>query len=231
MQTQTTYLGDRAIQYRPPAIDSAAFYGAPSESYLLDAYTRFPTTEDVLREYVLGVMVRKRQGHFQWIVPNTPYREYFENNPMVLLDGVPIFNIDKMMAFSPLKVRKLDVIKNRYMTGPTTFDGLVSFMTYKGDLAGFPLDSYQIKIDYDGLQVQREFYAPRYDTPKQRESRLPDGRTLLYWNPDLKPNAQEQINFYTSDQDGTYLVEVNGLAPDGRVGTQQLRFEVKRTIK
>jgi hypothetical protein len=231
MQTQTTYLGERAIQYRNPAIDSSAFYGVPSESYLLDAYTRFPTTEDVLREYVLGVMVRKRQGHFQWIVPNTPYREYFENNSMVLLDGVPIFNIDKMMAFSPLKVRKLDVIKNRYMTGPTTFDGLVSFMTYKGDLAGFPLDPYLVKLDYDGLQVQREFYAPRYDTPKQRDSRLPDGRTLLYWNPSLKPNARGQVDFYTSDQDGTYLVNVNGLAPDGRVGTQQLRFEVKRIIK
>jgi hypothetical protein len=231
MQTQTMYLGERTIRYRNPGIDSSAFYGMPSESYLLDAYTRFPTTEDVLREYVLGVMVRKKQGHFQWIVPNTPYHEYFENNPMVLLDGVPVFNIDKMMAFSPLKVRKLDVIKNRYMTGPTTFDGLVSFMTYKGDLAGFPLDPYLVKLNYDGLQVQREFYAPRYDTPKQRDSRLPDGRTLLYWNPSLKPNAQGQIDFYTSDQDGTYLVEVNGLASDGRVGTQQLRFEVKRIIK
>jgi hypothetical protein len=117
------------------------------------------------------------------------------------------------------------------MTGPTTFDGLVSFMTYKGDLAGFPLDPYLVKLNYDGLQVQREFYAPRYDTPRQRDSRLPDGRTLLYWNPSLNPNAQGQVDFYTSDQDGTYLVEVNGLASDGRVGTQQLRFEVKRIIK
>ncbi|GAB3765677.1 hypothetical protein [Spirosoma pomorum] len=231
MQAQTTYLGDRMLRYQNPSIDSTAFYRTPSESYLLDAYTRFPTTEDVLREYVLGVMVRKRQGHFHWIVPNVPYHEYFEKDPMVLLDGVPIFNIDKVMAFSPLKVRKLDVIKNRYMTGPATFDGLVSFMTYKGDLAGFPLDPHLIRMDYEGLQIQREFYAPRYDTPKQRNSRLPDGRTLLYWNPNLKTNTQGQIDFYTSDQDGTYLVEINGLAPDGRVGAQQLRFEVKQVIK
>lgn len=106
-------------------------------------------------------------------------------------------------------------------------------MTYKGDLAGFPLDPRLLKLEYDGLQLQREFYAPRYDTARQLESRLPDGRTLLYWNPNLQTDAtgQSRVEFFTSDQTGTYLVEVNGLSKDGSAGSQRIRFQVKNTPK
>ncbi|GAB4004085.1 Plug domain-containing protein [Spirosoma migulaei] len=234
MQVQSTYWGDRAIQYSYPAVDSAAFYGPPSESYLLDVYTRFPRMEEVLREYVLGVMPRKRQGHFRLNVLNGPYRAIFENEPLVLMDGVPVFDMDKVIEFSPLKIKQLDVVTNYYYLSPFLFHGIISFMTYKGDLAGFPLDTRLVKVDYDGLQLQREFYAPRYDrTPTKQTSRLPDARTLLYWNPSLQTNTQGKgrVEFYTSDQTGTYLVEVNGLTKDGIAGSQRVMFTVLNTPK
>ena len=117
--------------------------------------------------------------------------------------------------------------------GPIMFNGIISLMTYKGDMAGFPLDARLVKLDYDGLQLQREFYSPRYDTAKQLESRLPDGRTLLYWNPNLQTDASghNRTEFYTSDQPGTYLVEVNGLSKDGSAGSQRIMFEVKNVVK
>ncbi|QMW04269.1 hypothetical protein [Spirosoma foliorum] len=233
MQVQSTYWGDRAIQYTYPVVDSAAFYGRPSESYLLDAYTRFPRMEEVLREYVLGVMPRKRQDHFRLNVINGPYRTVFENPALVLVDGVPIFDMDKIIDFSPLKIKQLDVVTNFYYMSPALFSGIISFMTYKGDLAGFPLDPRLVKLEYDGLQLERQFYSPRYDSAKQLSSRLPDARTLLYWNPNLQTNAQGKghIEFYTSDQPGTYLVEVNGLTKEGIAGSQQVRFEVKNRLE
>ncbi|GAB3954476.1 hypothetical protein GCM10028805_39980 [Spirosoma harenae] len=234
MQVQSTFWGDQTIRYTYPPIDSAAFYGRPRESYLLDAYTRFPRMEEVLREYVLGVMPRKRQGHFVFNVLNEPYRSVFENTPLVLIDGVPVFDMDKVIEFSPLKIKQLDVVTNFYFMSPAVFSGVVSFMTYKGDLAGFPLDARLLKLDYEGLQLQREFYSPRYDRPANSQtSRLPDGRTLLYWNPTLKTNAQgkAQVDFFTSDQTGTYVVEVNGLTRDGLSGSQRVLFDVKNTPK
>ncbi|WP_080057683.1 hypothetical protein [Spirosoma aerolatum] len=238
MQVQSTYWGDRSIQYKYPAVDSAAFYAKPKESYLLDAYTRFPRMEEVLREYVLGVMPRKRQGHFVLNVLNEPYRAIFENQALVLIDGVPVFDMDKVIEFSPLKVKQLDVVTNFYLMSPAVFSGIISFMTYKGDLAGFPLDNRLVRLDYDGLQLQREFFAPRYDRPasaatKSASSRLPDGRTLLYWNPNWKPNPQgkAQVDFYTSDQTGTYQVDVNGLTREGTPVFQRFTFDVKNTPK
>ena len=233
MQLQGTYWGDRALQYQYPPVDSTAFYGKRTESYLLDAYTRFPRMEEVLREYVLGVMPRKKQGHFQLHVLNEPYREIFNDLSLVMIDGVPVFDMDKVIDFSPLKIQKLDVVTNRYLFGPVMFNGIISLMTYKGDLAGYPLEPYLLKVDYDGLQLQREFYAPRYETARQLESRLPDGRTLLYWNPNLQTDVtgRSQVQFFTSDQPGMYLVEVNGLAKDGSAGSQRMLFTVKNRPK
>ena len=234
MQVQSTYYGNRAIPYRYPAVDSTAFYGPPGETYRLDAYTRFPRMEEVLREYVLGVLPRKRQGHLRLFVLNLPYRAIFEDPSLVLLDGVPIFDMGKIIEFSPLKIKQLDVITNHYLVGPALFTGVISFMTYKGDMAGFPLDSRLLKLDYEGLQLQREFYTPRYDrTAGLPPSRLPDARTLLYWNPDLKTDVQGKgrVEFSTSDQTGTYVVDVNGLTTDGHAGSERVLFEVKNSPK
>ncbi|AUD04897.1 hypothetical protein [Spirosoma pollinicola] len=233
MQVQGTYWGDQAIQYRYPQVDSSAFYGKPGESYLLDIYTRFPRMEEVLREYVLGVMPRKKQGHYRLYVPNAPYRTTFEEPSLVLMNGVPIFDMDKIIDFSPLKIKQIDVITNHYFIGPGVFPGVISFMSYKGDMAGFPISANALTLPYDGLQLQREFYSPRYETPKQIGSRLPDGRTLLYWNPELRTDAQGNVRtqFFTSDQPGTYVVDVNGLTTDGQAGSQRVLFEVKNTPK
>lgn len=71
-------------------------------------------------------------------------------NPLALLDGVPVFNSNRLMAFAPLKVRELDVITNHYFLGPVRHNGLVSFRTYRGDLAGFSLDAQALLLGVRG---------------------------------------------------------------------------------
>jgi hypothetical protein len=176
------------------------------------------------------VRIRKDGFHFQ-VVDNINKRVLTEQ-PMVLLDGVPVFNINKMMAMDPLKIKKLEVIDSRYFHGPALYDGLVSFTTYKGDLEGFPLDPRVLVQQYEGLQYQREFYAPRYDTPQQKLSRLPDMRNLLYWNPQITTAGTDasKLDFFTGDQAGRYLVVVQGLANTGAAGSTSFIFEVKQAL-
>jgi hypothetical protein len=230
-EVQRSYPDDRPVRYLAPPRDSLAFYGKPTERYLLDSYTRFPTMEDIMREYVPGVLVRQRKDGFHLLVPDNATRDVMEN-PLVLLDGVPLFNTNQVMAFDPLKVQRLDVVLSRYVSGAATYPGIVSFSTYKGDLAGFPLNPHALLQAYEGVQGQREFYAPRYDAPAAAQSRQPDFRNLLYWNPDVStaPGSEASLRFYTSDQVGRYLVVVQGLSPGGRTGSTSFTFEVKPAL-
>ncbi|GAB3574350.1 MG2 domain-containing protein [Hymenobacter daeguensis] len=232
-QVQQVFAGNLRNRYAAPApVDSMAFYGKPDETYLLDKYTRFKVLEEVLREYVPGVVVRIRKDGFHLLVVDKVNKTVLQENPMVLLDGVPVFNINKIMAMNPLKIRKLEVIDSRFFHGSAIYNGIVAFTTYKGDLEDFPLDPRVLVERYEGVQRQREFYAPRYDTPQQQQSRLPDLRNLLYWNPALATTGSEArtVDFYTGDQAGRYLVVVQGLAANGLSGSHSFVLEVKPAL-
>lgn len=231
MQVQNVYSADKLRTFTNLESDTALFYGnASDQKYLLDKYTRFPTMEEVLKEYVSQVYVKKNSGQFQFTTYNVAQKYYLTDPPLVLLDGVPVFDEDKIVKFDPLKVKELDVVSKKYYLGPASFGGVLNFSSYKKDLAGFDLHPDALLINYEGLQQKREFYSPVYDNPEARASRLPDFRNLLYWSPDVKTdlNGKTQIDFYTSDQKGKYTIVLQGLADGGRAGFKTINFEVSK---
>ncbi|WP_183568460.1 hypothetical protein [Mucilaginibacter sp. SP1R1] len=227
MQVQNIYAGNKIKQFYDPGVDSSGFYGKPYQTYLLDNYTRFTTMEEVLREYIREVNVVRSQKRYHIKVLNET--GFLDGDPLVLLDDVPVFNMDKVIAIDPLKVKKLEAIRDRYYYGPTVQEGILSYTTYKADLGGVEMDPHAVVLDYEGLQLQREFYSPVYDTDGAVKSRVPDFRSLLYWTPDASTNSsgKNQLSFYTSDQTGKYVGFVQGITTDGSAGSQYFRFDVK----
>jgi len=230
MQVQNIYAGDLLNQFHIPFTDTSAFYLKPDARYMLDDYTRFTTLEEVVREYVLLVNLRRREGKFHLVVFDLSNNVPFENNPLVLLDGVAIQDVNKFMSFDPLKIKKLEVVNRRYTLGSSEFEGILNWSTYKGDLANYELDSNVAVIDYEGLQLEREFYSPAYNTQEKAASHLPDFRNVLYWQPDITLNGNEtkEIGFYTSDVPGKYAVVIQGLDNNGICGSRLVTFEVKK---
>ncbi|MHA4807134.1 hypothetical protein ACX0G9_03460 [Flavitalea flava] len=229
MQVQNVYAGDSLKKYRIPAIDSFRFYGKPDYTYKLDDYVRFTTMEEVLREYVREVNVNRWHGHLHVLMLNEPLKQFFEdNNTLVLLDGIQVMD-DKIFSYDPLKVNRLEVIPRQYILGPSTFSGILSFTTYKGDYEGLELDARSLLIDYEGLQLPREFYSPVYATDQDAASRVPDFRNLLFWSPDIHTDNQgkKDYSFYTSDLPGKYRVVIQGITEDGKAGVKSFDFEVK----
>lgn len=230
MQVQDVYADEKNNRILNAVQDSTAFYGKPDETYLLDDYTRFQVMEEVMREYVPGVLVRKRRDGFHFMVIDRVKSGILQDDPVILLDGVPIFDADEIMAFDPLKIKRLDVISRQYYLGIMVMQGIVSYSTYQGDLGGFALNPRALVLDYEGLQINREFYSPIYDDKKTRSSRVPDQRSLLYWNPDVILTGKEagKLSFYTSDLPGNYRIDIQALAEDGTPASTSATFSVKR---
>ncbi len=230
MQVQNIYQNENIFKTRVPRTDSSSFYGTADETYYLNDYTRFPVMEEVMREYVSGVMVRKQKDRFHLMVLDNVNKTLFQENPLVLLDGVPIFDINKIMALNPLKIQKLEVLDRRYFLDALIFPGIVSYSTFDSDLGGFDLNKKNLSIDYEGLQERREFYAPHYDDQRMLESRIPDNRSLLYWNPSLTINnkGKQQIEFFTSDLYGKFEIVIEGITGKGISGSSVHQFEVKQ---
>lgn len=228
MQVQNIYNGPRLRQFYDPHADSSAFYGSPYKTYLLDNYTRFTTVEEVMREYIREVNITHLRNQFHIKVVNG-IGFLSDRDPLVLVDGIPFFNMNKIFAIDPLKLRKLEVVPYTYYLGPSSEEGVFSFNSYKGDFGGAEIDPHAVIVDYEGLQMQRQFYSPAYDTEQQAVSPMPDFRNLLFWSASINTNVKgrNQVSFYTSDQDGIYIGVIQGITPNGEAGSHTFTFEVK----
>lgn len=231
MQVQDIFREDETYySFAQQVVDTVPFYGKPDERYRLDDYTRFPSMEDVLREYVRGVWVSKTSKGFRFRVPDKPNNKLFKDNPLILLDGLPIFNIKEIMEIDPLRIKYIDVVTQKYYVGPVELSGIVSFTSYKGDMLDAAIDTRSLVSAYEGLQELREFYYVQYSTPSARNSRLPDQRHQLYWNPSLciEPRKSTELEFYSSDVEGKFMIVLQGISNSGVPVSKVESFSITR---
>jgi hypothetical protein len=227
VQVQNYYTPQFANNFGANLQDTNAFYYTPDRTYYLDDYARFNSLEEVIREYVTPVTLVKEKGKYQLYVYDEAYKQFFEQSPLVLLDGVIIKDIDKFLEYDPLKIRKLEVVSRVYFSGNLAYNGIINFTTYAGKLEGFELDPNAVVLDYKGLQSKRIFNAPVYENNTQLENRIPDFRNLLYWKTDATLKKNSHFSFYTSDLNGKYIVSVQGINKEGKTINLNAQFEVK----
>jgi hypothetical protein len=229
-QVQRIYDGTKLSQFEMQYVDSNPFYIVPDEKYVLDDFTRFQTMEEVFREYVHSLNVVRRRNNFQMYLFNRPENTVFPDEPLILIDGVPFFYTNELIHQDPLKVKRIDLINRQYALGYHTYEGIINLTTYHGDLEGIVLDPHAVVLDYPGIPERREFFERQYTTEEQISSRMPDYRTLLYWSPEIKFDAEQkkQISFYSSDLPGKYVLILQGLSNKGLPGSQVVFFAVKK---
>ena len=184
--------------------------------------------EEVLREYVVEVLVRRQKETFRLIMSGGLENRVFLDDPLTLFNGVPVFDPNKIMQYDPLKIHKIEVVRRRYFYGPAIMNGIVNFVSFQPDptmLSGLRA----VVFDYEGVQLERQFYSPKYETPEQFASRAPDFRNVLYWSPGITTSAdgKAEFSFYTSDQKGGFAVVVQGLNAEGKAGVKVFPINVK----
>ncbi|OLY91098.1 hypothetical protein SAMN05444008_11847 [Cnuella takakiae] len=189
-------------------IDTTNFYGKPDKVYLLDNYTRFPLLEEVLREYIPEVVVRRRADGYHFRVFDESYRRQFENDPLVLLDGQPVA-INELMELSALKIRRLDVVGRRYVYGTQTYEGVLAWYTYTGDRAGLPPPAGTAALNLPP-QLRQPVLASMALPAGAADRHTPDQRLQLFWAPYLATDqsGKATVRFQTSDVPGRYAIVV-----------------------
>ncbi len=213
-----------------PVVDTAlrhpVIFGSPDRYYALDLYTRFPTMEEVIHEFIPEIRMRKSDGGTSFFVKNSLFNEYFYNRPLLLVDGVPVDNADDILRLDPLKIKSISVYTRKMFIGPEAREGVVVWKTYKGDLNGYSVGKNDMVIQYSGLSSAGNFVAPQYGGASAPSPRIPDRRVLLYWN-GLLERQGNKIQVSTSDLPGKYLIRLEGISRSGRF----FRVEKELTVE
>ena len=142
------------------------------------------------------------------------FTEFFLNEPLILVDGVPVNNANDIMGLDPTKIKSISVYTRKMFLGPVVREGLIVLQTYKGDLNGFIVPKSDMVVQYAGIKPTALFAAPSYGSSAYQSARIPDRRSLLYWNGAVE-HAAKEITLYSSDLPGTYHIRLEGISPSG----------------
>ncbi len=222
-QIQTLFRHQKIEKELKSFSSDSTFYGKPDFVLKINNYVAMPNVKDYIYELMPQLGVR-HNGKKTSLKILGIYSELAIHDPLVLVDMVSIFDIDRVLDLQPDKIDRIELITMPYVRGDIVFGGIVSFFSKKGNLAGIDLTSAGRFITYNMLS--RDFIQDASDKPNQH---VPDRRNCLYWNHDLKlkENESSGISFTTGDNAGDYVIIIRGMDKTGKtkIATAEIRIE------
>lgn len=179
-------------------------------------YTQYITLNsftEIKRELIESISISRRTGKLRVLKHDEKrdwYLDPYDNAPLMLIDGLPVFDEKKVLNLDPAKIKDIRVMNRQYLVGGVIFDGIIELTTIDGQY-------YKRQKTNHQLVKLQGYHKPEATAEKESETlesgRLPDFRSVLYWNPGLTATTGETIDvsFFTSDDIGEFLLEIVGL--------------------
>ncbi len=205
------------------------FYGKPDIELVLEDYIKLPLMYEVFFELMPGVFMKEKKGVYDISVFDPVENRPFEKPPLLFVDGVVVKDPGVIAGLDPELVERIDAIKSRYFVGEYLILGLVNVITKAGDFSNVPLPEQAIRLSYQTFGQVKAFSAADYTDKLKRESRIPDFRNTLYWNPYVTNgnNGNALVRFWASDFRSDFLIVVEGVTNSGKVISARKVFTVE----
>ncbi len=197
------------------------FYGKPDIELILADYVKLPKMEEVFFELLPRIYMKKKKATYEISIADRVDDSRYELSPSLYIDGVIIKDPSMIANLDPEIVEKIDVIKEKYYVGKYTFSGIVNVITKAGDFSSVSLPEYMVRLPYRVVDPVFSFASPDYSSTEIRNSRFPDFRNTLYWNPSVSTDKQGKIRveFWASDVVSDYEINIQGITSDGKFVT------------
>ncbi|MBN2813606.1 MAG: hypothetical protein JXQ80_05975 [Bacteroidales bacterium] len=194
----------------------------PAHSVTLSDYIEMPVMQEVFSEIVPFTTVHQKDKQF---VLNLYDDETYTTltDPLVLLDGIPVFDLNQIMTISPDQVEKISIINKQVYLGEHTLAGIIDIKTKTNNFAGMSFPETSEFIEYQAISPTTIPVFPEHKTSGVAD-RNPDFRNLLYWDP-FVTSEKSNTGFYAPDNCGLYKITIN--ASDGKTryyGNRLLRI-------
>lgn len=235
-QVNVIYGNAEAVTQQSPSVsvrEPRRFYGKPDVALIMNDFVRLPVMEEVFYELLDGVLMKKKKTGYDIIVSDPVFNMPYDKPPVLFVDGVVVHDPAVIAELSPDLVEEIDVIRERYIVGDYLFYGLVNIITYAGDYSNIALPGYAVRLPYRVTDQVMRFSAPEYRTEPDRETRIPDFRNTLYWNPSVTPgqDGRQVTEFWSSDLAGNYNINIQVITTDGNTISLMKPLKIKKVMR
>jgi hypothetical protein len=205
------------------------FYGKAESSYSFQKFIDLPTFEEYFVEIFGRTRIVNSENGKQIIVGYLDNTAELKQSPLLLVDGIPVFDVDKFLSISPSEIDKVDIINNNYIIGEMVYGGIIYVHTKRKKFAELIETKNLIFSEFKGYSERNHFVELNYADEIELNSRKADFRNTLYWNPEVTTdeNGEAIITFYTSDEMGKFLITIEGVGESGEINSKKLILEVE----
>lgn len=199
-----------------------------AREFKLDDYTRFKSMKDIFIEIIENSWVKERNGNFTFYVTGNQQSTSYNLLPLVMIDGLIIQNHNDLFNINTKSVNSVWVYKNLYNYGSKTYQGIIALETFKNDYSKDLTfyEKHNKTINLFKPQLSKKYFVQQYTT--NTYDRIPDFRHQLLWTPNLKLTSKNNLlTFYTSDNTGTYEINIEGFSNSGKPVSVKQYFNVE----
>ena len=201
--------------------DAYPYYGIPTKTIDPQLFIDLPDFNEISKELLPGVKFRNYNRIPTLQVLNMAQQYYFNEQPLLLLDGIPIRDLNVIKDMGTKDIDKIEICQNERFYGDLIFPGVVAIYTSKADYTRVPEANDLIKLNLEVIQPQAIF-----NTPSELRLNDPDLRQVLLWKPSLQPAPKMELDFQTSDIKGSFKLIIHGKTRDGSTFYKEQIFEV-----
>jgi hypothetical protein len=215
-----------SVKTQKPELTNAAFYTQPNRIIRTSEYVKLDSLSEYFYELIPSVQFKQKKGNHKIVVTNQENKIDVGPNPGVFVDGV-YFNEYNNLANIPVeKVDRIEIIWEKYYYKDFTFDGIVSIYTRKSDFYSIDLQENMTRIIYPLANTSEIQFQQKTYTATTHNSRVPDLRYLLLWEPEVSLSELSSLNFFTSDVGGNYELRILGQTDKGEFFDKSIEFDV-----
>jgi hypothetical protein len=173
--------------------------------------------------------VRVTGGGQDWFVQIRGGGNPFNGTPLILIDNLPV-DITTLNMIPVHDIESFIVWKgvDTSIFGVRGANGVIAFFTKQGPSDSPPTEGV-LAFNEMGFQVEREFYAPKYDVEAPEQNK-PDKRPTLFWAPHIQTNNEGRatVTFYNHDVETTVTGVVEGISTTGAPGVATVKYQIKK---
>lgn len=179
------------------------FYGRAQKNFDPSIYIQLDSFEEIAHELLVNVRYKVRRQKTNIELWN-PYQKKLFENPMILVDGVPV-EAGSINQLSSTSIGTIDLQPQDRSYGELHINGLMAIHTRSGEFPLTMLPANALNIDLQAYVIEQNA------TPDQ-----PFFSDVLFWEPTLKLHGESTIiEVVSSLETGCYQAIVQGIDNQG----------------
>lgn len=190
------------------------FYGIPTKTFYPDWFIDLPDFQDISREILHGVQYRERKTGTTIRLLNIGGDAVFKEEPLKLLDGIPVFDPEVFAPMGTDDIDRVDVVYEKKFFGDLSFSGILSIYTKDRSLTWVDVNPSTGHFEYPCLQPQKPW---NYRNTMVKNTHIPNYNKVLYRNIFNGSDVSDEFRFMTSDLKGNAVIRVILVQKDHQV--------------